>query len=193
MDKVAWKPGTMVYPLPVVMVSCGTMEGPNIITIAWTGTICTDPAMTYISVRPERHSYEMIRRTREFAINLTTEKLAFAVDFCGVKSGRDIDKFKALDLTPAAGKHIKAPIISESPLNIECSVTEIKQLGSHHMFLARVLGITADTKYINKDGAFQLNRAQPICYSHGKYYALGRELGRFGFSVQKKTVKKRKK
>ena len=186
MKKVEWKPGTMVYPLPAVMVSCGTIEEPNILTVAWTGTICTEPAMTYISIRPERYSYDIIKKTKEFTINLTTRKLAFAADFCGVKSGRDINKFETLKLTPAPAKKIKAPIILESPVNIECRVTEIKPLGSHHMFLALVVGINADKEYINKAGAFQLDRAEPICYCHGKYYSLGREIGKFGFSVQKK-------
>ncbi|MCU0822580.1 MAG: flavin reductase family protein, partial [Spirochaetes bacterium] len=150
MNKVIWKPGTMVYPLPAVLVSCGTIEEPNILTVAWTGTVCTEPAMTYISIRPERYSYDIIKKTKEFAINITTRRLAFAVDFCGVKSGRDINKFEALKLTPAPAQKIKAPIILESPVNIECRVTEIKPLGSHHMFLAKVLAINADKEYINK-------------------------------------------
>ena len=185
--KKIWKPGTMVYPVPAVMVSCGDEpKNYNIITIAWTGNICSDPAMTYISVRPTRHSYEIIKRTGEFVINITTKKLLHATDFCGVKSGRDINKFQKMKLTPRAGNFIKAPIIVESPLNIECQVTEIKSLGSHDMFLAKVLGIQADSKFIDKKGAFNLAKAEPICYSHGKYYVLGRELGFYGYSVQKK-------
>jgi flavin reductase (DIM6/NTAB) family NADH-FMN oxidoreductase RutF len=182
MSKALWKPGTMVYPVPAVLVSCGDApDNYNLITIAWTGTICSEPALTYISVRPERHSHAIIERTGEFVINLTTKKLAWAVDFCGVKSGREINKFKQLKLTP-----LKAPLLKESPLNIECRVEEIKKLGSHDMFLARVLGIQADKEYIDKKGAFNLAKTEPICYSHGKYYLLGKELGHFGFSVKKR-------
>lgn len=187
MSKSLWKPGTMVYPVPAVLVSCGDApDNYNLLTIAWTGTICSEPAMTYISVRPERHSHEIIERTGEFVINLTTKKLAFAVDYCGVKSGREINKFRQLKLTPLKGAHVKAPLLKESPLNIECRVEEIKKLGSHDMFVARVLGIQADKEYIDKKGAFNLARTEPICYSHGKYYLLGKELGRFGFSVRKR-------
>jgi flavin reductase (DIM6/NTAB) family NADH-FMN oxidoreductase RutF len=184
--KKVWKPGTMVYPVPAVLVSCGDEpKNYNIITIAWTGTICSEPAMTYVSIRPTRHSYEIIKRTGEFVINLTTKKLAAAVDYCGVKSGRDINKFQKMKLTPGKAANVKAPIIVESPLNIECQVTEIKQLGSHDMFMAKVVGIQADSKFINKKGAFDLAKTEPICYSHGKYYLVGRELGYFGFSVRK--------
>ncbi|MFA5112859.1 MAG: flavin reductase family protein [Candidatus Margulisiibacteriota bacterium] len=187
MSKSLWKPGTMVYPVPAVLVSCGDApDNYNLLTIAWTGTICSEPAMTYISVRPERHSHGIIERTGEFVINLTTKKLAFAVDYCGVKSGREINKFRQLKLTPLTGAHVKAPLLKESPLNIECRVEEIKKLGSHDMFIARVLGIQADKEYIDKKGAFNLARTEPICYSHGKYYLLGKELGRFGFSVKKR-------
>ncbi|MDD4179354.1 MAG: flavin reductase family protein [Candidatus Margulisbacteria bacterium] len=187
MSKSLWKPGTMVYPVPAVMVSCGDQpENYNIITIAWTGTICSDPAMTYISVRPERYSHDIIKRTGEFVINLTNKKLAFATDYCGVKSGRDIKKFQKMKLTPIPGAHVKAPLIKESPLNIECQVVEIKQLGSHDMFLAKVLGIQVEKEFINKKGAFDLQKTEPICYSHGHYYLLGRELGHFGFSVKKR-------
>jgi flavin reductase (DIM6/NTAB) family NADH-FMN oxidoreductase RutF len=177
----------MVYPVPAVLVSCGDEPASyNLLTIAWTGTICSEPAMTYISVRPERHSHAIIRRTGEFVINLTNKKLVFAVDYCGVKSGRDVNKFKLLKLTPAKGAHVKAPLVKESPLNIECRVEEIKPLGSHDMFIAKVLGIQADREYLDKKGAFNLARTEPICYSHGKYFLLGRELGRFGFSVRKR-------
>ena len=186
-DKVQWKAGTMIYPLPVVMVSCGDKrENFNIITVAWTGTVCTDPAMTYISLQPSRHSHGLISRTKEFVINLTTRELAFATDFCGVKSGRDIDKFKTLNLTPVKGTKVRSPLIKESPINIECRVKEIKQLGSHDMFLSDVLGVHADKAYFDKKGAFHFERAEPICYSHGKYYLLGRLVGKFGFSVKKK-------
>jgi flavin reductase (DIM6/NTAB) family NADH-FMN oxidoreductase RutF len=190
MSKILWKPGTMVYPVPAVLVSCCDTDGkPNVLTIAWTGTICSNPAMAYISVRPSRYSYELIKSTGEFVINLTTKKLSFATDFCGVKSGRDIDKFKSMRLTPAKASHVKAPIIKESPINIECRVKEIIPLGSHDMFLAEVLGINADEKYINAKGVFDLSSADPICYSHGKYYLLGKQIGYFGHSVRKKKKK----
>ncbi|MEI6055729.1 MAG: flavin reductase family protein [Lentisphaerota bacterium] len=191
MAKIAWKPGTMVYPLPAVMVSCGNEQtGLNIITIAWTGTICTNPPMCYISVRPERHSYEIIKKTGDFVINLTTKKLAFATDWCGVKSGKDFDKFKEMNLTPGKAQKVISPIIKESPINIECAVKEIKALGSHDMFIAEVVAINADEKFFNKENdVFDLAKAEPICYSHGKYYMLGDLIGKFGFSVEKKKKK----
>lgn len=192
MEKISWKPGTMIYPLPVVMVSCGAKrEDYNIITVAWTGTICTDPAMCYISLRPERHSYDIIKRNREYVINLTTRDLAFATDWCGVKSGRDHDKFSAMGLTPIAATKVKSPMIKESPINIECVVKEIKELGSHHMFISEVVALNADDKYIDlKTGAFMFNYARPICYSHGKYYETGKMIDRFGFSVRRKKLSK---
>lgn len=187
MSKVEWKPGNMLYPLPVVMVSAADENGnTNIITIAWTGTLCTNPPMVYISVRPERYSYEMIKRTGEFVINLTTEELTYATDYCGVKSGRDVDKFKDMKLTAQRGLKVKAPIIMESPINIECRVTEIKKLGSHDMFMAEVVAIQADEKYMDEEGKFHLSQSEPITYSHGKYYGLGQILGSFGYSVKKK-------
>lgn len=187
MGKDIWKPGTVLYPVPAVMVSCGTMEGEkNIITIAWTGTINSDPAMTYISVRPERHSYEMIKKTGEFVINLTTENLVRACDFCGVKSGRDIDKFNELKLTAAKASKVSAPIIYESPVNIECKVKDIIPLGTHHMFLAEVAAVSVSDEYMDKTGKFHFNNTKPVCYSHGEYFGLGNKLGKFGFSVQKK-------
>ena len=188
MSKTAFKPGTMIYPLPAVMVSCGdTPDNYNILTIAWTGTICSDPPLCYISVRKERHSHDLIARTGEFVINLTTEALARATDWCGVKSGRDLNKFKEMHLTPEPAQLVKAPLIAESPLNIECVVTEIKELGSHDMFIAKVVAVDADEKLIDKGtGAFQFNHAQPLAYSHGKYYGLGEKIGGFGFSVKKK-------
>ena len=178
MGKTAFKPGNMIYPLPAVMVSCGDSEETyNIITIAWTGTICSDPPLCYISVRKERHSHDIIARTGEFVINLTTEALARATDWCGVKSGRDVNKFREMHLTPEKGQIVKAPLIAESPLNIEC----------HDMFMARVVAIDADERLIDKStGAFQLNHCSPLAYSHGKYYGLGEKLGGFGFSVRKK-------
>lgn len=186
MGKIIWKPGTMIYPLPAVLVSCGTAEeGYNIITISWTGTICTDPAMCYISVRPSRHSYEIIRRNGDFVINLTTRRLAWATDWCGVRSGADHNKFAETGLTPVAASAVKAPLISESPLSIECVVKEIKELGSHHMFISEVVAVNADEKYIDvHSGVFRLDKALPICYSHGKYYDTGKFIGKFGYSVK---------
>ena len=188
MGKTSFKPGTMIYPLPAVMVSCGdTAENYNIITVAWTGTICSDPPMCYISIRKERYSYGIISRTREFVINLTTEDLAKATDWCGVRSGRDYNKFKEMHLTPEPAQIVKAPLIAESPLNIECQVVEIKELGSHDMFIANVVAINAEESLIDRStGAFQLNHTGPLAYSHGKYYGLGEKIGSFGFSVKKK-------
>ncbi|MBM6738385.1 MULTISPECIES: flavin reductase family protein [Clostridia] len=188
MAKEIWKPGNMLYPLPAVMASCGDQEGrTNIITVAWTGTVCTNPAMVYISVRPQRYSYDIIRRSGEFVINLTTEKLLRAADWCGVRSGRDVDKWKEMHLTPGkAAKLAFAPVIEESPVNIECRVTEVKELGSHHMFLARVEAVQADTAYMDEAGRFHLNDAGLVAYSHGEYMELGKKRGSFGYSVKKK-------
>ena len=190
--KVPFKPGTLIYPLPAVMVSCGDApENSNIITIGWTGTVCSDPPMCYISVRHERYSYDIIKRTGEFVINLTTVDLARITDWCGVRSGRDYNKFKEMHLTPQQGQLVKAPLIGESPLNIECRVRDIRPLGSHDMFLADVVAIDAEERLIDKStGAFQLNHAQPLAYSHGKYYSLGEKLGSFGFSVKKQSNRK---
>lgn len=193
MAKITWKPGTMVYPVPAVMVSCGNQpDNYNIITIAWTGTINTDPAMTYISVRKNRYSHDLIKSTGHFVINLTTENLAFATDFCGVKSGKDMNKFEEMNLTVERASHSDTPMIAESPVNIECQVTEILELGSHDMFLAKVLAVHVDDKYMDETGQFHLEKAHPICYSHGQYYGLGKKIGRFGYSVmKKKKVKER--
>lgn len=185
MSKLKWKAGTMVYPLPAVMVSCGDFDNANIITVAWTGTICTNPAMTYISIRPERYSYDIIKNTGEFVINLTTKKLARSTDFAGVRSGRDINKFEALKLTKEKANEVNVPLIKESPINIECKVTEIKELGSHHMFIAKVLCVDVDEKYLDKTGRFNMEKCGLIAYSHGQYFELGEKLGRFGFSVKK--------
>ncbi|MDL2243752.1 flavin reductase family protein [Bacteroidales bacterium OttesenSCG-928-J19] len=186
--KVNWKPGTLVYPVPAVMVSCGSCEEEyNILTIGWTGTICTDPAMCYISVRPERHSYAIIKKDMEFVINLTTEKLAFATDWCGVRSGRDYNKFKEMKLTPGKSQIVRSPYIEESPLCIECRVKEILPLGSHDIFLAEVVNILADEQYIDPTtGAFDMEKAGLLAYAHGKYYGLGEFIGKFGWSVKKK-------
>ncbi|MFU0827778.1 MAG: Flavin-Reduct domain-containing protein [Lachnoclostridium sp.] len=187
MEKALWKAGNMLYPLPAVMVSCGRKdEKPNIITVAWTGTICTNPPMVYISLRPSRLSYDIIKETKEFVINLATEKLARAVDYCGVKSGRDVDKFKEMKLTPKSASFVKAPMIMESPVNIECRVNQILELGSHHMFIAQVLGVHVDTSYLNENGKFDLSLSNPIVYSHGEYFGLGELMGKFGYSVKKK-------
>lgn len=195
MGKQIWKLGNMVYPLPAVMVSTADREGnDNIITVAWTGTVCTNPAMLYISVRPERYSYHMLRESGEFVVNLTTEKLAKATDWCGVRSGRDFDKWKEMHLTRGkAEKLTYAPIIQESPVNIECKVTEVQELGSHHMFLAKVGAVQVDESYMNETGKFELNDTQLLAYSHGEYYTLGKKLGTFGYSVRKQTAGKKKK
>ena len=188
MAKQIWKAGNMVYPLPAVMVSVGTKSGEtNIITIAWTGTICTNPAMLYISVRPERHSYQMIKESGEFVVNLTTEALVQATDFCGVRSGKDVDKWKETGLTRGKASALSyAPIIEECPVNIECKVTEIKELGSHDMFIAEVVSVQVNEEYLNEAGKFCLNDTGLMAYSHGAYISLGKELGTFGYSIKKK-------
>lgn len=192
MAKTVWKPGTMLYPLPPVMVTCGTVEKPNVLTIAWTGIINSEPAMTYISVRPSRFSYDIIKETKEFVINLSTEKMLKAVDFCGVKSGKDTDKLKETGLTVLPAENIKAPIIEQSPLSLECRVTEIKPLGSHDMFLAEIIALHVDEKLLDANGQFQLEKSGLIAFCHGAYYALGKKLGTFGFSVEKKKTRKQR-
>ncbi len=193
MPKQNWKPGTVLYPVPVVMVSCGSMDGEkNIITVAWTGTINSDPAMTYISLRPSRHSYDIIKQSKEFVINLVTKKLTYACDYCGVKSGKEIDKFKEMHLTAVKGAKVSAPIIYESPINIECHVKDIISLGTHDMFLGEVVNVSVSDTYLDKNGKFHFNKTNPICYSHGCYYALGEKLGSFGYSVKKKKTGKKK-
>ena len=191
MGKKEWKPGNMLYPVPAVMVSCQEEnEKPNIITVAWAGTICSDPAMVSISVRPSRYSYGIISRTKEFVINLTTKELCRATDFCGVRSGRDVDKFKQMHLTPLPSKKVKAPGIKESPVNIECVVKKIEHLGTHDMFIAEVVSVTVDDRLMEESGRFNLDRAGLITYSHGEYFELGKKLGKFGFSVEKRKKKK---
>lgn len=189
MSKIEWKAGTFIYPIPAVMVTSGNMEKSNIMTVAWTGIINTNPAYCYISVRPERYSYKLIKESGEFVINLTNEKLVYATDWCGVRSGAKYDKFKEMHLTKEKAKHVSCPIIKESPVAIECKVKEIKELGSHHMFIAEVLSIDADSKYINENGAFDISKCDLIAYSNGGYYSLNRKLGKFGFSVEKKKKK----
>lgn len=188
-----FKPGTLIYPLPAVLVSCGeTEEEKNLLTVAWTGTICSDPAMCYISVRKERHSHAILKRTGEFVINLTTRALCRATDWCGVRSGRDYDKFKEMNLTPLWAKHVKAPLVAESPVAIECRVKQVLELGTHDMFIAEVVGIEVDPQYINPEtGKFELERADLVAYSHGEYYTLGEKIGTFGYSVRKKRVKRK--
>jgi len=195
MSKSVWKPGTVLYPVPAVMVSCGTMDKPNIITIAWCGTLCTSPAMTYVSIRPERFSYDIIKKSGEFVINLTTEQLAFATDYCGVRSGKDVDKFKETGLTAAKSLKVSSPSIDESPVNIECVVKEvIKTGGSHDIFIAEVVSVSVDENYFDEEGKFHFERTKPICYSHGEYFGLGKSIGSFGYSVKKtKNSKKRRK
>ena len=189
MAKQQWKPGNMLYPLPVVMVSVRDGEGKdNIITVAWAGTVCTNPPMVSISVRPERYSYHMLKESGEFVINLTTEELCRAADYCGVKSGRDVDKFRELGLKKEEASVVGAPMIGQSPVNIECRVTKVEELGSHHMFLARVEAVHADEAWMDENGRFDLNKALPVAYSQGEYYGLGRKLGTFGFSVRRKTA-----
>ena len=195
MAKIQWKPGNMVYPLPAVMVSCADKEGnSNIITVAWTGTVCTNPPMAYISVRPERHSYKMIRETGEFVINLTNRKLTKVTDFVGVRSGRDIDKFNLegdLKITKQPSKVVKAPCIAESPVCLECKVRQIVRLGSHDMFIGEVVSTDVDESLLDENGRLDLQRADLIAYSHGEYYGLGKKIGKFGYSVQKKKPVKK--
>ena len=187
MGREVWRAGNMLYPLPAVMVSCGRpSEKPNIITVAWAGTICSSPAMISISVRPERYSYDIIRETGEFVVNLTTDKLARATDYCGVRSGRDVDKFKELHLTPGKASKVSAPIIEESPVNIECRVEDVIELGSHHMFISQVEAVDIDDRYMNEKGKFELNKAGLMVYSHGEYFCLGKKLGTFGYSVKRR-------
>ncbi|MBO7387544.1 MAG: flavin reductase family protein [Lachnospiraceae bacterium] len=186
MGREVWKPGNMLYPVPAVMVSCGREgEKPNIITLAWVGNVCSDPVMLTISVRKSRYSYDIIKETGEFVVNLTNRELARACDWCGVKSGRDFDKFKEMKLTPSKSETVKAPGIAESPVSIECKVKNIVELGTHDMFVAEVTAVTVDDKYMDESGKFDLDAADLIAYSHGEYFTLGEKLGKFGFSVKK--------
>ena len=185
--KESWKPGTLIYPLPAVLVSCGATPGEyNLLTVAWTGTVCTDPPMCYVSVRPERHSYGIIRRTGEFVINLTTRGLARAADWCGVRSGRDYDKFREMGLTPGKALKVAAPIVEESPVSIECRVRQVLELGTHDMFLAEIVAVNVDEVLVDQNGKLHLDQSGLVAYSHGEYFALGEKLGSFGYSVRKK-------
>lgn len=188
--KQDWKPGTMVYPLPAVLVSCGsTPEDYNLITVAWTGTICSNPPMCYISVRPERHSHAILMKNMEFVINLTTEDMAYATDWCGVRSGKDYNKFQEMNLTPGKASVVNCPIVEESPLCIECKVKEVVSLGSHDMFIADVVNVKADDKYLDSTGKWDLSASDPLVYLHGGYYRLGKKIGKFGWSVEKNKKK----
>ena len=190
MAKQHWRPGNMLYPVPAVMVSCGREnEKPNIITVAWAGTVCSDPAMLSVSIRPERYSYEIIKETGEFVVNLVTKDLVFATDYCGVKSGRDVDKYKEMGLTPLASQKVTAPGIAESPVNIECKVVQELALGSHTMFVGEVVNVTVEDRYLNETGKFELNSTGLVSYSHGEYFLLGEKLRKFGYSVQKPEKK----
>ena len=187
MGREVCRAGNMLYPVPAVMVSCARpSEKPNIITVAWAGTICSSPAMVSISVRPERYSYDIIRETGEFVINLTTEKLVRATDYCGVRSGREVDKFQEMHLTAGKASRVAAPIIEESPVNIDCRVREVLPLGTHHMFVSEVVAVDVDGRYLDEKGKFELNKAGLMVYSHGEYYALGKKLGTFGYSVKRR-------
>ena len=189
MEKILFKPGNMLYPLPAVMISSADREGhTDIMTASWAGTVCSDPAMVSVSIRKERYSYHMIRESGEFVINLTTEKLVRAADYCGVKSGRDVDKWKEMQLTPVKGDVVKAPLIAESPVNIECVVEEIRELGSHDMFIASVAAVHGDKNLMDEKNVFHLNDAGLIVYSHGSYFSMGKQIGTFGFSVSKKKT-----
>lgn len=188
MSKISWKPGNMLYPLPVVLVTCTDGRGnDNVLTIAWAGTVCSDPAMLSISVRQERYSYPMIKETGEFVVNLTTEKLLWATDYCGVRSGREEDKFQKAGLTKGKAEKVQAPVILESPVNIECKVKEILPLGSHDLFLAEVVNVQVSDEYMDEHGTFHLAEANPLVYSHGMYHAMGQPLGSFGYTVRKKA------
>ena len=194
MTKVNFKPGNMLYPLPAVLVSCGSMQDGkiNLITVAWTGTVCTNPPKLYISVRPERHSYDMIRNSGEFVVNLTTRSMTRATDYCGVKSGRDVDKWKECRLTPIAADTVSCPMVEQAPVNIECKVDQVLELGSHHMFIADVTAVHVDEDLLDEKGTFHLEKAGLMAYSHGRYFDLGKEIGSFGYSIRKRKKNHKK-
>ncbi len=192
MAKEIWRPGNMLYPIPAVMVSCGREgEKPNIVTVAWAGNVCSTPAMLSISVRKERFSYDIIKDTGEFVVNLTSRDLVRAADWCGVRSGKDFDKFKEMDLTPQKSSKVSCPGIAESPVNIECKVQKVVELGSHDMFIGEVLCVTVDDRFMDDKGRFDLGKADLVAYSHGEYFTLGDKIGKFGYSVARKTTAKR--
>jgi len=190
MGKIIWKPGALEAPIPPALVTCGTIEKPNVLTVAWTGIVCTHPAMTYISIRPERYSYPIIRQTGEFVINLTTAPLVRAADLCGVRSGREVDKFRLASLTPVPAHVVLAPVLEESPLGLECRVKEVRSLGSHDMFLAEIVAVDIDEACVDRSGKLRLDRCALVGFAHGDYYELGRKLGSFGFSVRKDRPKR---
>ena len=192
MSKQIWKPGALLAPVPPALVTCGTVESPNVLTVGWTGIVSTHPAMTYVSIRPERHSYPLIKEGGSFVINLPTRKLARAVDFCGVRSGRDVDKFATCHLTAAEAATVSAPILAECPVNLECRVSQIIELGSHHMFLAEITAVRVDDAILDENGRLCLDKADLMAYAHGEYFALGEKLGTFGWSVKKKKKPKKK-
>jgi len=192
MTKISWPAGTLLAPVPPALISCGSVEKPNVMTAAWTGIICSEPVLTYVSIRPSRYSHEIISENKQFVINIPDLALAKATDFCGVKSGRNVNKFEACNITAAPCSKVKAPQIAEAPISLECEVLEIKSYGTHDMFLAKVLAVNVDDKYLNEKGALSLEKAGLLAYAHGFYYTLGRQIGKFGFSVEKtKTIKKR--
>ena len=192
MPKLIWEPATLLAPVPAVLVTCGTMEAPNVMTVAWTGIVNSDPAMTYVSIRPERFSHHLIKESGEFAINLVSRALVSACDYCGVRSGAKEDKFKAAGLTLGAASQIAAPIIPKSPLALECRVTQVMSLGTHDMFLARIVAVDADEQYVDANGRLRLDKAELVAYAHGTYYALGAQLGTFGYTVRKQPVNKKR-
>ncbi|HBL85165.1 MAG: flavin reductase [Clostridiales bacterium GWF2_38_85] len=191
MSKIKWKPGTLLAPVPPVMVSCGSLEQPNVLTIAWAGILNSDPPKTYISIRPSRYSYEIIKSSGEFVINLTTTALVRTADYCGVKTGKNTDKFSECKLTAERSFEVSAPSIAESPVSIECRVCEIVPLGTHDMFIADIIAVSIDDQYIDKTNKLHLEKCGLVAYAHGEYYALGKQLGSFGFSVKKKSTKKK--
>lgn len=192
MAKITWKSGTMLAPLPPALISCGTVDKPNVMTAAWTGIVCSDPTLTYVSIRPSRYSHQLIRETGEFVINVPTVKLARAVDLCGVKSGRQVDKFALAKITPAPCDKVSAPQVVEAPVSLECRVKEITSYGTHDMFLAEVVAVDIDDQYLTDDHALDLSKAGLLAYAHGFYYALGKQIGKFGWSVEKKSTKKKR-
>lgn len=192
MSKINFKPGTMLNPVPAVMVSCGNQEKSNIITVAWTGIVNSEPPMTYVSVRKERFSHDIIKESGEFVINITTEELAYATDFCGVRSGRDLDKFIEMELTPAPGENVSCPVIKESPVNLECKVREIHEYGSHDMFVADIVNVQVNEELLDANGRIRLDQAGLLAYNHGEYFGLKKQpIGKFGYSVMKAKTKKR--
>ena len=192
MAKVTWKEGTMLAPVPPALITCGTMEHPNVMTAAWTGIVCTNPPLTYISVRPSRYSHQLIKESGEFVINIPTVALAKAVDWCGVKSGRQVDKFAKMGLTALPCKEVQTPQIEQAPISLECKVLKVENFGSHDMFLAQIVAVDVDDAYIGKQNELHLEKAGLLAYAHGFYYALGRQLGHFGWSVEKKSTKRKR-